>query len=304
MDLSLSFLFCSIDLYFCLCASTILSWWLWLCSRVWSQASWFLQFHSSFSKLLWLFEVFFISILIVKLFVVALWKNTILHIHITFRHKERKFYFDTLSYIRFGIWYNHNRITVRKENRPNFWPGPEGVCHGHTSERIRAMTILAHLLSTSFSRDHPDPGMEPTSPILADSFFTPEPPGNLLNLLKLATYIWVCVQSLSNVQLFATPWSRAHQAPLSMGFSRQERSVLPFPSPGDLPNQGNETASLAAPALAGKFFTTVPPGIPAAHTLCTLTHFTFILEIQKWKQDEFIISSYQSHWDNKCWKLD
>ena len=47
-----------IDLYFCLWASTILSWWLWLCSRAWSQASWFLQFHSSFSRLLWLFEVF------------------------------------------------------------------------------------------------------------------------------------------------------------------------------------------------------------------------------------------------------
>ena len=58
MDLSLSFLSCSIDLYLCLCASTILSWWLWLCSRVWSQAGWFLQFHSSFSRLLWLFEVF------------------------------------------------------------------------------------------------------------------------------------------------------------------------------------------------------------------------------------------------------
>ena len=39
-----------IDLYFCLCASTILSWWLWLRSRAWSQAGWFLQFHSSFSR--------------------------------------------------------------------------------------------------------------------------------------------------------------------------------------------------------------------------------------------------------------
>ena len=48
MDLSLGFLFCWTDLYFCLCASTILSWWLWLCSIVWSQAGWFLQFHSSF----------------------------------------------------------------------------------------------------------------------------------------------------------------------------------------------------------------------------------------------------------------
>ena len=47
VDLSLGFLFCSIDLYFCLCASTILSWWLWLCSRAWSQAGWFLQFHFS-----------------------------------------------------------------------------------------------------------------------------------------------------------------------------------------------------------------------------------------------------------------
>ena len=74
MDLSLGFLFCSIDLYFCLCASTILSWWLWLCSRAWSQAGWFLQFHSSFSRLLWLCEVFCISIQIVKLFVLALWK--------------------------------------------------------------------------------------------------------------------------------------------------------------------------------------------------------------------------------------
>ena len=58
MDLSLGFLFCSIDLCFCLCASTILSWWLWLCSRAWSQVGWFLQFHSSFLRFLWLFKVF------------------------------------------------------------------------------------------------------------------------------------------------------------------------------------------------------------------------------------------------------
>ena len=69
MDLSLGFLFCSIDLYVCLCASTILSWWLWLCSRAWSQAGWFLQFYSSFSRLLWLFKVFCIPIQIVKFFV-------------------------------------------------------------------------------------------------------------------------------------------------------------------------------------------------------------------------------------------
>ena len=44
------------------------------------------------------------------------------------------------------------------------------------------------------------------------------------------------IQSLSRVQLFATPWTVAHQAPLSMGISRQEYwSGLPFPIPGDLP---------------------------------------------------------------------
>ena len=64
IDLSLGFLFYSIDLYFFLCARTMLSWRLWLCSIVWSQAGWFLQFHSSFSRLLWLVEVFCVSILI------------------------------------------------------------------------------------------------------------------------------------------------------------------------------------------------------------------------------------------------
>ena len=54
------------------------------------------------------------------------------------------------------------------------------------------------------------------------------------------------VKLLSHVQLFATPWTVAYQASLSMGFSRQEHwSGLPFPSPGDLPNPGIEPKSLA-----------------------------------------------------------
>ena len=74
MDLSLGFLFCSLDLYFCLCASTILSWWLWLCSRAWSRAV-----DSSSSILLsqdcfGYSRCFCISIHIVKLFVLVLWK--------------------------------------------------------------------------------------------------------------------------------------------------------------------------------------------------------------------------------------
>ena len=51
-------------------------------------------------------------------------------------------------------------------------------------------------------------------------------------------------QSLSRVQLFATLWTVAHNAPLSMGFSRQEYwSGLLFPSPEDLPNSGIEPRS-------------------------------------------------------------
>ena len=47
----------------------------------------------------------------------------------------------------------------------------------------------------------------------------------------------------------ASPWTAARQAPLSMGFSRQEYwSGLPFPSPGDLPNPGIEPGSLALQA--------------------------------------------------------
>ena len=56
----------------------------------------------------------------------------------------------------------------------------------------------------------------------------------------------VCAQWLSRVQLFVTPWTVAHQAPLCMEFSRKEYwSGLPFPSPGDLPYPGIKPRSPA-----------------------------------------------------------
>ena len=57
---------------------------------------------------------------------------------------------------------------------------------------------------------------------------------------------------------FATPWTVAHQVPLSMALHRQVE-WLPFLSPGDLPSPGIKPVS---PALAGGFFTTEPPGKP------------------------------------------
>ena len=70
----------------------------------------------------------------------------------------------------------------------------------------------------------------------------------------LCLCVCVCVCSVVTV---------AHRAPLSMGFFRQEYlSRLPFPSPGDLPNPGIEPTSPGSPVLAGRFFTTEPPGRP------------------------------------------
>ena len=66
MGLSLGFVSCSIDLYFCFCASSILSWLLWLCSIVWSQGVWFLQLRFFPSRLLCLFGVFCVSIQILN----------------------------------------------------------------------------------------------------------------------------------------------------------------------------------------------------------------------------------------------
>ena len=67
----------------------------------------------------------------------------------------------------------------------------------------------------------------------------------------------------SRTQLFATLWTVTYQAPLSIGFSRQEYwNGLPCPPPGDLPSPGIEPASLVSPALAGRFFTSELPGKP------------------------------------------
>ena len=65
---------------------------------------------------------------------------------------------------------------------------------------------------------------------------------------------------------FVTPWTVAHQAPLSMEFPKQEYwSGLPFPPPGNLPDPGIKPVS---PALAGRFFTTEPPGKPNSRLAC------------------------------------
>ena len=71
------------------------------------------------------------------------------------------------------------------------------------------------------------------------------------------------VKLLSRVQLFATPWTVAYQAPPSIAFSRQEYwSGLPFPSPGDLPDPGIEPGS---PSFQADALTSEPPGKPITY---------------------------------------
>ena len=80
---------------------------------------------------------------------------------------------------------------------------------------------------------------------------------------------------LSHVHFFLTPWTVAHQTPLSVGFSRQVyRSGLPFPFPGDLLDPGVEPAS---PVLTGRLFTTEPSGKP--QVFCILLPYLIFTEL-------------------------
>ena len=99
---------------------------------------------------------------------------------------------------------------------------------------------------------------------------------SLLFVLLFAFHFYMCVSSrFSHVQLFAILWTVAHQAPLSMGFSRQEYwSGLPCPPPRDIPNPGIEPTSLMSPALAGRSL----PLVIYTHTH-THTHTTMQLTL-------------------------
>ena len=117
----------------------------------------------------------------------------------------------------------------------------------------------------------------------------------LLHPILAIWCICVVVQSLSHVRLFATLWTVACQAPLSMGFSRQKLecwSALPSPSPGDLPKPVIEPASLQSPALADGLFTTVLPGKPhlvylRLHNPRTVSSYPFVRKAQDFSVEKY-----------------
>ena len=81
--------------------------------------------------------------------------------------------------------------------------------------------------------------------------------GGIDSLFVLCGHTCMHAKALQSCPTLCDPMNCSRQAPLLMGFSRQEYwSGLPCPPPGDLPNPGIEPASLTSPALAGGFFTT------------------------------------------------
>ena len=100
------------------------------------------------------------------------------------------------------------------------------------------------------------------------------------------------VQSLSHVRLFATPWTVAHQAPLSMVFSRQQYwSGLPFLSPGDLPDPWMEHSSLHLPHCMRILYHLCHLGRNCLYMQCILLIYVTLLPIFSRWVNETIVKS-------------
>ena len=120
--------------------------------------------------------------------------------------------------------------------------------------------------------------------------------------LCVSVYVRTCAQSLSHVHLIAIPRTAAHQATLSMEFSRQKyKSRLSFPTARELSNPEIEPMSFASLALAGRFFTTVPlaspdseqSGLLSQQMVTTLTRLRSIL-VLCWNSRAFFTRAHNS----------
>ena len=134
-------------------------------------------------------------------------------------------------------------------------------CFDHTDfHRLSSLFfVIACLLKISSQKYDLSLQNQVSASMTTMNVLPPEIPYFILYLLS--PYCQVKVKLLSHVQLFATPWTVAYQAPPSRGFSRQEYwSGLPFPSPEDLPDPGIEPRS---PALEADALTSEPAGKPS-----------------------------------------
>ena len=111
-----------------------------------------------------------------------------------------------------------------------------------------------------------------------------------MSQIHVLYYLLVCVCSrFSRIRLCMTPWTVGHQAPLSMGFSRQEYwSVLSCPPPGDLPDPEIKPRSLMSPALAGRFFTISITQVPS------VMHHNLLIFWSVFPQDPIVLDGWDS----------
>ena len=127
---------------------------------------------------------------------------------------------------------------------------------------------------TVFAFTHVQPGRAASQgdPQIRGSYRPGRLPG--YSLWPLCTHVRVCSVAQSRPTL-CDPMDHGPPGSSVMGFSRREhRSGLQFPFPGDLPDPRTERASLTSPALAGRFFTALPPGKPAPKDSFTQQVFT------------------------------
>ena len=142
-----------------------------------------------------------------------------------------------------------NLICCPRVSSGGFFPWLCGVLISILQNLKRPSLQISEALSLQLA-----PFCYPTSWILAASALLNSSAAGDSEILS---FLCLNAQLLSRVWLFATPWTVAHQASLSIESSRQEYwSGLPFPPPGDLPDLGIEPMSPASPGKADGFFTT------------------------------------------------
>ena len=158
-----------------------------------------------------------------------------------------------------AAWYG----TAHIPGTSTYQPVPRGAVAHMPLTSMPALSCAWHALSPSsfptrlpldlWTGSNVISSVQPSSALL---YLSLSP--STVDFCTLHMCVCVCVQScFSHVWLFVTPWTIAHQTPLSLGFSRQEYwSGLPCPPPEDLSNPAIEPSSLTSPALAGRFFTT------------------------------------------------
>ena len=149
----------------------------------------------------------------------------------------------------------HSSKTPISQNEPA--PGKEALFGGMAQKGHRRASLEKHGGQRRKSHESTQ-GSQVGAGVGWSQTFSAHKEGSLWILSSFSSWM------LSHVRLFVTPWTVAYQAPLSMGFSRQEYwSGLPCPPPGGLPDPGIKSRSLMSPALADGFFTTEPPGKPS-----------------------------------------